>query len=126
MFLSVGILHLLPHVEEYEANADLGTDFPVGNSFIVLGFLVILFMEQVVFDVHGADKKPTETVARPQGQDTFLTRSIAIARKYHSPLFTEAAVVLHAVLESIVLGLTVCPPSPPHHGPHHAVAPVTL
>eukprot|EP00892_Ulva_mutabilis_P009091 jgi/Ulvmu1/6554/UM003_0188.1 len=105
IFLSVGALHLLPHVAEYEEAADLSTDYPVGNAFVILGFLLVLFMEQVVFDVHGANSGEREIEAKAAAKYTLVTRASSVAQRYHSPLLTEGAVVLHAVLECIVLGL---------------------
>eukprot|EP00892_Ulva_mutabilis_P009092 jgi/Ulvmu1/6555/UM003_0190.1 len=111
MFLSVGVLHLLPHVAEYEEAADLSTDFPVGLSFVMVGFVLILYVERVLFDV---DCSAASALTRRAESDTsddsskysIMSRASSIVARYHSPLLTEAAVVLHAVLESMVLGLS--------------------
>lgn len=129
-FLSVGILHLLPHVTDYESMADLDTDFPVGLSLVVVGFLLVLFVEQVMFardtpagDGAGSTGSPEAgksgditgkegsgrggSVTDSEARGSIVEQTQALWQKYHSPLITEVAVVLHAVLESIVLGLTV-------------------
>lgn len=107
VFLSVGVLHLLPHVAEYESAAKLSTDFPVGNAIVIVGFLSVLFMEQVVFDVHGADVDERSATVNAAAKYALVTQATSVARRFHSPLLTEGAVVLHAVLECIVLGIAV-------------------
>ena len=49
IFLTVGIVHLLPEVVEFQALADLDTDFPLGFAMVVIGFCLVLFTEHVVF-----------------------------------------------------------------------------
>jgi len=69
-------------------------------------------MEQVVFDVHGSAVQARHAEAKASAKYALMTRASTVARQYHSPLLTEGAVVLHAVLECIVLGLSVSPPPP--------------
>lgn len=109
VFLSVGLMHLLPHVADYEAAVDFSTEFPVGNAIVIIGFLLILFMEQVVFDVHRSEGNERSAAINSAAKYAVLTQATSVAKRYHSPLLTEGAVVLHAVLECIVLGLAVRP-----------------
>jgi zinc transporter ZupT len=110
VFLSVGITHLLPHVLEYQELAYPSMKYPLGLVTIVLGFLLILFVEQVVFDVHGASHDDQVRRPSPEGgvaKYTAAQNTISISKKYQDPLLTEAALIIHATLESIVLGLAV-------------------
>lgn len=107
VFLAVGLLHLLPHVIEYEALSSLDTDYPVGLAVVLAGFALILFMEQVLFGFQAAPQSSTE--------DTSKSRSAGclqgVTGRFKGPMITQLAVILHAVLESITMGLAVrsCP-----------------
>jgi zinc transporter ZupT len=105
VFLTVGLMHLLPHVLEYESAADLGTEYPVGLMFVVVGFLLILFVEQIVFNVHESANDLEREESRVQY--TLLEKTKNVALCYREPLLTELAVVLHGVLEATVLGISV-------------------
>jgi hypothetical protein len=110
IFLTVGIVHLLPHVLEYQELAYPSMRYPLGLVSIVLGFLLILFVEQVVFDVHGIKyeediRSDSRTTAKEQY--ALIGNTLSIGRKYRDPLLTELALNIHATLESIVLGLAV-------------------
>jgi NADH:ubiquinone oxidoreductase subunit 6 (subunit J) len=110
VFLTVGILHLLPHVEEYEAAAKLSTDYPVGLACVVIGFVLVLFVELVLFGVHGSSHRPAADKDVSEDSQTnipLLERSRSVFWRYQDPLITEAAVLLHAVLECITVGLAV-------------------
>ena len=110
MFLTVGLTHLLPHVAEYEALADLDTDYPVGLAVVALGFILVLFVEQIVFDVHGHSHHEAQPVEDARSQDLpLLERTKNVATHYQEPLITQVAVGLHAVLECITMGLAVRP-----------------
>jgi hypothetical protein len=105
VFLTVGLTHLLPHVAEFEANANLGTAYPVGFAIVAGGFILVLFVEQVLFNVHGdMPERPDDEKL----QDVpLLERTKRVARFFQEPLITELAVGLHAMLESITLGVAV-------------------
>jgi zinc transporter ZupT len=108
VFLIVGLTHLLPHVAEYEAKANLDTDYPVGLAIVALGFILVLFVEQILFNVHGhMPEKPEDDDQRLQ-DIPLLERTKGLARFYQEPLITELAVGLHGVLECITMGLAVC------------------
>lgn len=111
VFLTVGLTHLLPHVAEYEATADLDTDYPVGLGLVAIGFILVLFVEQVLFNVHG-HKREKRVDDEQWSQDVpLLERTKGVAVFYQEPLITQMAVVLHAVLECITMGLAVRPRS---------------
>lgn len=108
VFLTVGILHLLPDVAEYEAAAKLSTDYPVGLCFVVVGFLVILAVEHVLLDVHGSahsHRGVGTELEDSTAKAPLLERTRSVALFYQDPLITEAAVLLHSVLECITMGL---------------------
>lgn len=110
VFLTVGLTHLLPHVAEHEATADLDTDYPVGLAIVALGFILILFVEQILFDVHGHKHHENLELEEERTPDVpLLERTRNTALFYQEPLITQLAVGLHAVLECITMGLAVCP-----------------
>lgn len=108
VFLTVGVTHLLPDVLEYQDVALPNLDFPLGLSIIVLGFMLILFVEQVLFDMHGSTVNEKTLAARAGAKHySMLDRTLTVWRKFSEPLLTEMALGVHEVLESIVLGLAV-------------------
>ena len=105
VFLTVGLTHLLPEVIHYQAEAFPDLEFPLGLALAVMGFMLILFIEQIVFDVHGA--AAAEEDAERDVEATLLERTLTVGRKFQGPLLTLVALCVHAVLESIILGLAV-------------------
>lgn len=55
VFLAAGLVHLLPHCAESQARlgAWIG-DYPLYLVLITLGYMLVLFVERVLFDVHGS------------------------------------------------------------------------
>ncbi|EFJ49683.1 hypothetical protein VOLCADRAFT_89649 [Volvox carteri f. nagariensis] len=56
IFLSAGIIHLLPHcAEAQEALGPIGPggDYPLYLVLVVVGYCVVFYVERVLFDVHG-------------------------------------------------------------------------
>ena len=47
VFLTVGLIHLVPAVLEYQSDALPNMDYPLGLALVLMGFLVILCVEQV-------------------------------------------------------------------------------
>ena len=47
VFLTVGLTHLLPDVLAYQSEAAPALEYPLGLSLVAIGFLAILFIEQV-------------------------------------------------------------------------------
>jgi hypothetical protein len=55
VFLAAGLVHLLPHCQEsQERLAGLVGDYPLYLVLITLGYMLVLFVERVLFDVHGS------------------------------------------------------------------------
>jgi len=55
VFLAAGLVHLLPHCQEsQERLGDLVGDYPLYLVLITLGYMLVLFVERVLFDVHGS------------------------------------------------------------------------
>lgn len=55
MFLAAGLVHLLPHCQEsQERLGALVGDYPLYLVLITLGYMLVLFVERVLFDVHGS------------------------------------------------------------------------
>jgi hypothetical protein len=108
VFLTVGVTHLLPEVLDYQAAALPNLDFPLGTSIVIVGFMLILFIEQVLFDMHGSNVSEKALAERAGMRHySMLDRTLSVWLKFSDPLLTEMALVVHAVLESIVLGLVV-------------------
>lgn len=55
VFLAAGLVHLLPHCQEsQERLGALVGDYPLYLVLITLGYMLVLFVERVLFDVHGS------------------------------------------------------------------------
>lgn len=55
VFLAAGLVHLLPHCQEsQERLGHLVGDYPLYLVLITLGYMLVLFVERVLFDVHGS------------------------------------------------------------------------
>jgi hypothetical protein len=117
VFLTVGLAHLIPDVLHYQAEAFPAMAFPLGLALVALGFLLILFIEQVVFDVHGTtleerERRAADAAAGRGGAGaaySLLDRTLTLVVAFREPLLTELALVVHATLEAMVLGLAVRP-----------------
>ena len=68
IFLTVGITHLLSDVLHFQQEAAPGTDYPLGLAIIVLGFVLILFIEQVRKLHSGCDIRHTGNTIRSSWQ----------------------------------------------------------
>lgn len=54
VFLTAGLVHLLPHCQEAQHGiSGLEADSPLYLVFVVLGYMLVFFVERVLFDVHG-------------------------------------------------------------------------
>jgi zinc transporter ZupT len=77
----------------------------VGKALVVIGFILMLFVEQILFDGH-THHLPEEQ-EESENKAPLLERTRTIVVTYRDPLITEAAVLLHSILENITLGLAV-------------------
>jgi zinc transporter ZupT len=110
VFLTVGIVHLLPEVMEFQAAADFDTEFPVGLSLVVVGFVLLLLVENVLFASH--DHAPGDFHVQDQVVVTEKTNLLSTLHKdimdrYRPPMIMQLAIMVHNILESITLGLAV-------------------
>eukprot|EP00775_Hariotina_reticulata_P010088 gene10088-10243_t len=56
IFLTTGLVHLLPHCAESQARLHhLVGDYPLYLVLITVGYMLVLFIERVLFDVHGSE-----------------------------------------------------------------------
>ena len=53
VFLAAGLTHLFPHLVEYQNEVTLGGAYPVGFSLALTGYLIVFFIERVLFHIHG-------------------------------------------------------------------------
>ena len=53
----IGIIHLIPHVVEHEADVDGLGDYPLGMVAVVVGFALVFFVENVLFNVHSHEQE---------------------------------------------------------------------
>ncbi|GMH45237.1 hypothetical protein BSKO_13194 [Bryopsis sp. KO-2023] len=120
VFLSTGFTHMLPHIEETESEVKGLDEYPLGSVILVIGFMIVFFVERIIFDVHTS----VDTVFRSDGQEV-ESKSIhledgAVAPSQNKQGPTEAekkwarmanpiilllAISVHAVLEALALGL---------------------
>ncbi|GMH45871.1 hypothetical protein BSKO_13834 [Bryopsis sp. KO-2023] len=123
VFLATGFIHLLPHINENEAKISGLNEYPLGYLIIVIGFMLVFFVEHVLFDVHNSmdnvfkdeitdmekkgieSKHPTSdaqvlAVVPPEHKSSEWTWS-----KVQKPVVLLAAISVHAILEAIAVGL---------------------
>lgn len=50
--MCAGLIHLVPHVVEYEAEVDSIGDYPVGLLVVTLSFSLVFYIEHILVDVH--------------------------------------------------------------------------
>lgn len=98
VFLAVAATHLLPEVLEFEGMSKLKTEFPVGFALFVTGYVMLMFFENAIFPSHdhGVDSTPVDEVSAK-----------SVTGRYMKPMIMQGALLIHAVLEAMALGLTV-------------------
>lgn len=45
---------MIPHIQEHEDEISGLGGYPIGTLTVVLGYMLVLFVERVIFDVNGA------------------------------------------------------------------------
>lgn len=111
IFLTVGFVHLLPEVMEFQASADLG-DYPVGFALVITGFCLILFVQHVLFAGEDASCGSAFLNNRADFEEKVQYKSVGevwkdIIGKYRAPMLMQVAILVHVVLESMAVGLAV-------------------
>ncbi|GBF94825.1 zinc permease [Raphidocelis subcapitata] len=83
VFVAAGLVHLLPHCQEAQQQlpALAGTDYPLYLVLIVGGYMLVLFVERVLFSVHDAAHAHTHTgiVSRVASEELLLAPGGAAA-----------------------------------------------
>lgn len=103
VFLAAGLVHLLPHcLESQAALGDVIGDYPLALVLITLGYLLVLFVERVLFDVHGA--------SHSHGPHTGYVNPSAVARLTSCSLAGVPCNAPHCVEPEAGAG---------HHDHHH-------
>ena len=76
VFVAAGLVHLLPHCQEAQQRlpALAGSDYPLYLVLIVGGYMLVLFVERVLFSVHDAAHAHTHTgiVSRVNSRELVL------------------------------------------------------
>lgn len=135
--MTVGVVHLMPEVLEFEASADLGTDFPVAFSLAMVGFVIILLVQHVLFA--GAECGQAFLTSKADFEAKVVYNNVGeiwrdVIGKYRAPMIMQICILTHVVLESMAVGLAVrnpsysaCllidPPPPPRAPPRTGVHP---
>jgi len=110
VILAVACSHLIPEV--IEGFADLDLDYPLGMTLILIGYILILLLEKVLFQHdHAHDRVPVNN--KKVHQNTHLIEEeededvIEIHKKNSiiTPIVLVIAVGLHSIFEGIVLGV---------------------
>jgi len=109
VILAVACSHLIPEV--IEGFADMELDYPVGMTLILIGYILILLLEKVLFQHdHAHDRVPVNN--QKAQKNTYLIEEededvIEIHKKNSiiTPIVLVIAVGLHSIFEGIVLGV---------------------
>ena len=52
IFLTAGLVHILPHVVEVGEKKEYGGKYPLSYTLVVLGYMLVFFVERVLFHTH--------------------------------------------------------------------------
>ena len=52
IFLTAGLVHILPHVVEVGEEHEYGGKYPLSYTLVVLGYILVFFVERVLFHTH--------------------------------------------------------------------------
>jgi len=106
VLLGVTFVHLLPEVQEGFASAEI--DYPVGFALVLVGYVVLVLLEKVLFH-HQHSHNPHQTTDEEplqnsrdrdrNGESGFKKSSIV------TPVLLMIALSIHSVLEGVVLGI---------------------
>lgn len=121
VFLSAGLTHLFPHLVEYQEQVKITpAGYPAGFALALTGYLLVFFIERVLFHIHGHAIHPNghddhccETSAeegKKKGQHHDHEHSegpqtCEDLRKSKRPYILLAAISVHSVLAGLTLGV---------------------
>jgi zinc transporter 1/2/3 len=121
VFLSAGLTHLFPHLVEYQEQVKITpAGYPAGFALALTGYLLVFFIERVLFHIHGHAIHPNghddhccETSAeegKKKGQHHHHEHSegpqtCEDLRKSKRPYILLAAISVHSVLAGLTLGV---------------------
>ena len=131
VFLSAGLTHLFPHLMEYQEQVKITpAGYPAGFALALTGYLLVFFIERVLFHIHGHAIHPNghddhccETSAeegKKKGQHHHHEHSdhhhhhhehsegpqtCEDLRKSKRPYILLAAISVHSVLAGLTLGV---------------------
>lgn len=121
VFLSAGLTHLFPHLVEYQEQVKITpAGYPAGFALALTGYLLVFFIERVLFHIHGHAIHPNghddhccETSAeegKKKGQHHDHEHSegpqtCEDLRKSKRPYILLAAISVHSILAGLTLGV---------------------
>ena len=126
VFLSAGLTHILPHVLEASESVNWSpTAYPLPYTLVTLGYLMIFFVERVLFhthghnledehrhghshggeeaDVEGADEKHSHS--HSHSHDEKVGNKVGMTSDEMAPFILLIAISLHAILAGVSLGV---------------------
>ena len=127
VFLSAGLTHLFPHLVEYQEQVKITpAGYPAGFALALTGYLLVFFIERVLFHIHGHAIHPNghddhccETSAeegkkKGGGKDDHHhhhhehsegPKTCEDLRKSKRPYILLAAISVHSILAGLTLGV---------------------
>lgn len=106
------VVYLLPDVGEgiHEVEHAIGSDYPVSFVFIVIGYLLLLFLEHVLTEhTHEHHHQPSnESMMAHHGptEDDYLINAVESPnKKIISSIFFGLMIGMHAIIEAIIVGV---------------------
>jgi len=107
IIFAVALSHLLPEMQEGFSTVD--TDYPIGYLLVMIGYIVIVILEKVLFRHHGHGKRQSindEQVldeSRPHAEDRLLSKPEKA--NLITPIMLLITLSIHSLLEGLVWGL---------------------
>eukprot|EP00210_Caulerpa_lentillifera_P007685 g7336.t1 len=110
VLLTTGIIHMIPHVVEYEDLADGIDDYPAGLLIVVASFVLVFYIEHILFDVHShtdaheEGQSETQHIQEKETGKNIESIGHRVSVLKHG-LVILAATSFHSILEAFVIGI---------------------
>jgi zinc transporter 1/2/3 len=107
VILAVACTHLIPEV--VEAFGEIGMEYPLGLALILIGYILILFLEKVIFQHdHAHDRVPVNNKSHQKSLIEEEDEPDIESHKKNSiitPIVLTIALSIHSLFEGIILGV---------------------